>query len=76
LLVLLMIINLRGVKSTANIFIWPTYMFIVSIIIMIIVGIYQYNHNSLHTFTYSQNLLDHMQASLGFLTITLLLRSF
>ncbi|AJI44870.1 APC family permease [Francisella tularensis subsp. novicida] len=76
LLALLMIINLRGVKSTAKIFIWPTYMFIVSIIIMIIVGIYQYNHNSLQTFTYTQNQLDHMQASMGVLTITLLLRAF
>ncbi|MDE4955187.1 amino acid permease, partial [Francisella tularensis] len=76
LLVLLMIINLRGVKSTAKIFIWPTYMFIVSIIIMIIVGIYQYNHNSFHTFTYTQNQLDHMQASMGVLTIPLLLRAF
>ncbi|MDE4978502.1 APC family permease, partial [Francisella tularensis subsp. holarctica] len=41
LLVILMIINLRGVKSTAKIFILPTYMFIVSIIIIIIVCIYQ-----------------------------------
>ncbi|MDE4961470.1 APC family permease, partial [Francisella tularensis subsp. holarctica] len=64
ILVLLMIIYLRGVKSTAKIFIWPTYIFIVSIIIMIIVVIYQYNHNSLNTFTYTQNQLDHMQASM------------
>ena len=42
LLALLMIINLRGVKSK------------------IIVGIYQYNHNSLQTFTHTKNQLDQM----------------
>ncbi|MDE5033856.1 APC family permease, partial [Francisella tularensis subsp. holarctica] len=54
----------------------PTYMFIDSIIIIIIVGIYQYKHKSLHTFTYTQNQLDHMQSSMGVLNITLLLRAF
>ncbi|MDE5016761.1 APC family permease, partial [Francisella tularensis subsp. holarctica] len=39
------------------------------------VGIYPYKHNSLHTLTYTQNQLDHMQASMGVLTITLLLRA-
>lgn len=52
-------------------------MFIVSIIIMIIVGIYQYNHNSLQTFTHTKkNQLDQMQSSMGVLTITLVLRTF
>ena len=76
LLVLLMVINLRGVKSTAKIFIWPTYMFIASILIMIISGIYQYNHSSLEVFTYSQTYVDQMQTSMGVLTITLVLRAF
>ncbi|AIT09534.1 amino acid transporter [Candidatus Francisella endociliophora] len=76
LLALLMIINLRGVKSTAKIFIWPTYMFIASILIMIVFGIYQYNHDSLQTFEYSQTYVDHMQTSVGVLTLTLVLRAF
>lgn len=76
LLILLMVINLRGVKSTAKIFIWPTYMFIISIIIMIFAGIYQYNHSSLKAFTYSESQLNQMQASMGVLTITLVLRAF
>ncbi|WP_432773147.1 APC family permease [Francisella salimarina] len=75
-LVFLMIMNLRGVKSTAKIFVWPTYMFIVSIIVMIIVGIYQYNQGTLETFAYQQDYLNQMQASMGVLTITLVLRAF
>lgn len=76
LLVLLMVINLRGVKSTAKIFIWPTYMFIASILIMIISGVYQYSHSSLEIFKYSQTYVDQMQTSMGVLTLTLVLRAF
>ena len=76
LLVLLMVINLRGVKSTAKIFAWPTYMFIASILIMIVVGVYQYSDGSLAKFEYTQNYFNQMHTSIGVLTITLVLRAF
>ncbi|RUS68810.1 hypothetical protein EGW08_023428, partial [Elysia chlorotica] len=76
LLVFLMIINLRGVRSTARIFAWPTYMFIISIVFMIIVGLYKYHDGTLHSFVYDKTRIDHMQSTMAVLTITLVLRAF
>lgn len=79
LLVLIMIVNLRGVKSTARIFAWPTYLFIVSIISLIVVGFYKYHNGSLEQFNYSQehmNHMSHMNSAMGVLTVTLVLRAF
>ena len=76
LLVLLMMINLRGVRSTARIFAWPTYMFIVSIVLLITVGLYKYHTGHLEPFIYSDEHLKHMKSSMGVLTLTLVLRAF
>ncbi|AXA34336.1 APC family permease [Francisella adeliensis] len=76
LLVLIMIVNLRGVKSTARIFAWPTYLFIVSIISLIVVGFYKYHNGSLEQFNYSQEHMNHMNSAMGVLTVTLVLRAF
>ncbi len=76
LLVLLMMINLRGVRSTARIFAWPTYMFIASIILLIAVGLYKYHMGNLEPFIYSKEHLKYMHNSMGVLTLTLVLRAF
>ena len=76
LLVLLMTINLRGVRSTARIFAWPTYMFIVSIVLLIAVGLYKYHMGNLEPFVYGKEHLKYMHHSMGVLTLTLVLRAF
>ncbi|MBY0415007.1 MAG: APC family permease, partial [Bdellovibrionales bacterium] len=40
-IILIMLLNLRGIKESANIFAYPTYFFIISIFIMMIVGAYK-----------------------------------
>ncbi|QIV93872.1 APC family permease [Allofrancisella frigidaquae] len=76
LLILLMIINLRGVRSTARIFAWPTYMFVISIMFLIVVGLYKYHAGTLTEFVYSDSYVKNIQNSTGLLTITLILRAF
>ena len=76
LLVLLMMINFRGVLSTARIFAWPTYMFIASIALLIGVGLYKYYTGHLEPFIYTQEHLKYMHGSMGVLTLTLVLRAF
>ena len=76
LLVLLMMINFRGVRSTARIFAWPTYMFIASIALLIGVGLYKYHTGHLEPFVYTQEHLKYMHGSMGVLTLTLVLRAF
>lgn len=41
IIVLIMVLNLRGIKESANIFAYPTYFFIVSIVIMLLMGAYR-----------------------------------
>ncbi len=41
LVVVLMVVNLRGTRESANIFIWPTYLFVASMFFMIVAGIFQ-----------------------------------
>lgn len=38
---ILMIINLKGVQEASTIFVWPTYAFIVSMLALILAGVYQ-----------------------------------
>lgn len=76
LLVIMMVVNLRGVKSTARIFAWPTYMFIFAIGLLIVVGLYKYSNGSLEQFSYSEEHMEHMTSSMGVLTVTLVLRAF
>ncbi|WP_371362642.1 APC family permease [Sporomusa rhizae] len=40
LFVILTLINLRGVRESSNVFVWPTYFFILGIICMILAGLY------------------------------------
>ncbi len=40
LIIILTIINLRGVRESSNIFVWPTYFFIAGILFMIGTGVY------------------------------------
>lgn len=41
LFAILMLVNLRGVRESSNVFVWPTYFFILGILSMIGMGIYQ-----------------------------------
>ena len=41
IIILIMSLNLRGVRESSNIFAYPTYFFIFSIVIMIVVGFYR-----------------------------------
>ncbi len=54
---LLMIANLRGVKESGKLFMIPTYTFVASIFIMIIVGLYHYFTGDIHP----QAIIDHAQ---------------
>lgn len=38
---ILMLLNLRGVRESSNVFVWPTYLFVFGILAMIGVGVYQ-----------------------------------
>ncbi len=40
LFVILTLINLRGVRESSNVFVWPTYFFVLGIICMILAGVY------------------------------------
>ncbi|MFC4892343.1 APC family permease [Pseudofrancisella aestuarii] len=76
LLVIIMIINLRGVRSTAKAFVWPTYMFVIAILVMILIGMYKYYTGTLEFFSYSEAYIEHIQNTSTVLTITLILRAF
>ena len=41
LFAILMLVNLRGVRESSNVFVWPTYFFILGVLSMIGMGIYQ-----------------------------------
>ena len=41
LFIVLTIVNLRGVRESSNVFVWPTYFFIFGILSMILMGCYQ-----------------------------------
>ena len=36
----LMLVNLRGVRESSNVFVWPTYLFVFGIMALIVVGVY------------------------------------
>ncbi|APC97617.1 APC family permease [Francisella frigiditurris] len=68
-------LNLRGIRDSASILIWPTYGFIIIILLMIIIGSYNLFTGNLHPIDYrrtTQTLETVNQA----LTVTLLLRAF
>jgi amino acid transporter len=51
---LIMLVNLRGVKESGNLFMIPTYAFIVSIFLLVAVGIYQHVSGNVPTETIEQ----------------------
>jgi amino acid transporter len=40
LFIVLTIVNLRGVRESSNVFVWPTYLFMLGILCMLVTGIY------------------------------------
>ena len=74
LLAFITIINLRGVRSTAKVFVWPTYMFIFIILLMIGLGIYKDSNNAFIALSHSSNVnTDSLQEVIG---LTILLKAF
>ena len=74
-IVFIMWMNLRGVKESASAFMWPTYAFVVIILIMVGIGLYRYLTNDLPPIDYLQ--ATHvMRPMTGVLTLTLMLRAF
>ncbi|BCN31273.1 APC family permease [Anaeromicropila herbilytica] len=51
------LINLRGVREASKVFGLPTYIFIVSMLLLIIVGFFKFITGNLHPIDYSQGLL-------------------
>ena len=41
LFIVLTIVNLRGVRESSNVFVWPTYLFMLGILCMLVTGIYK-----------------------------------
>ena len=74
-IIILMWMNLRGVKESATAFMWPTYAFVVIILAMVGIGGYHLLFGELNPVAYHHQ--HHMmQATAGALTLTLLLRAF
>lgn len=74
-IIILMWMNLRGVKESATAFMWPTYAFVVIILAMVGIGGYHLLFGELNPVVYHHQ--HHMmQATAGALTLTLILRAF
>ena len=74
-IILIMWMNMRGMKESATAFMWPTHAFVVVILVMIFIGIYRYLTNDLPPVDYS-HASDLMEPVAGALTLTLILRAF
>lgn len=55
LVLLLMILNLRGITESATVFAYPTYLFIISVLTLIVVGGWQLWHEGWHGFNYKEH---------------------
>jgi amino acid transporter len=55
LVLLLMILNLRGITESATVFAYPTYLFIISVLVLIAVGGWQLWHEGWHGFNYKEH---------------------
>ncbi|UQD53261.1 amino acid permease [Bacillus methanolicus] len=73
--IVLMIINLRGIRESANIFAFPTYIFVASIIIMIGFGIWKLQAGNWHHLAVPHQ-AEHFSLFSSFGTTFLLLRAF
>ncbi len=74
-IILIMWMNLRGLRESASAFMWPTYAFVVVILVMIGIGGYRYLTGNLSPVDYS-HANDLMAPITGVLTLTLILRAF
>jgi amino acid transporter len=55
LVLLLMILNLRGITESATVFAYPTYLFIISVLVLIAAGGWQLWHEGWHGFNYNEH---------------------
>ena len=74
-IIFIMWMNLRGIRESANIFVWPTYAFVVVIVVMIAIGLFRYFNNNLPAVNY-EHANNLMLPLTGTLTLTLILRAF
>lgn len=75
LVLLLMILNLRGITESATVFAYPTYLFIISVLVLIAAGGWQLWHEGWHGFNYKEHAsAAHFFAS-GY-SVFILLRAF
>ncbi|MBA2870561.1 amino acid transporter [Anoxybacillus calidus] len=75
LVLMLMILNLRGITESATVFAYPTYLFIISVLFLIIVGGWKLLNEGWHGFNYA----NHASAEHFFTTgygVFILLRAF
>ncbi|HZG59911.1 MAG TPA: APC family permease [Anoxybacillus sp.] len=75
LVLMLMILNLRGITESATVFAYPTYLFIISVLFLIIVGGWKLFNEGWHGFNYA----NHASAEHFFTTgygVFILLRAF
>jgi amino acid transporter len=76
LIVLITFGNLRGVRESSRIFGLPTYIFIFSMLIMVVIGLYRFSTGSLHALTYTAQQLAELKSATEGIGIALLLRAF
>ena len=74
-IILLTWINLRGIQESAKAFMFPTYIFVIMIFILIILGFYKYFNHNLITINYAHR-TDLINPSTNILTIALILKAF
>ncbi|PGS74154.1 amino acid permease [Bacillus cereus] len=74
-IIVLMVINLRGIRESASIFAFPTYIFVASIIIMIGVGIWKLQSGGWHHLAVPHH-IEHFSLFTSLGTTFLLLRAF
>lgn len=74
-IILIMWMNLRGVKESASAFMWPTYAFVIVILVTVGMGLFRYLTNDLPPVDYS-HATDLMVPMTEVLTLTIILRAF
>lgn len=72
--IIVMWMNLRGVREAATAFTWPTYLFIGMVFLLLIVGGYRYFTGTIHPIVYPAS--EAVPATTSALTMLLLLRAF
>ncbi|MBB5325985.1 amino acid transporter [Anoxybacillus tepidamans] len=75
LVLLLMILNLRGITESATVFAYPTYLFIISVLVLIAVGGWQLWHEGWNGFNYREHASAEHFFSSGY-GVFILLRAF